>query len=81
MCMMVSMEISASQCRAARALLNWTQGDLAEASGVSKRAIADFETGNRRPIAATLTVLRQALESGGVQFVPHGVANPIDPQF
>ena len=35
--------ITARQCAAARMLLDWTQTDLAEASGASKRAISDFE--------------------------------------
>ncbi|CAA2108977.1 hypothetical protein MBUL_04470 (plasmid) [Methylobacterium bullatum] len=58
--------ISPAQCRAARALLEWTREDLAAASGVSKMTLADFETGKRKPYARTLFDVREALEHGGV---------------
>ncbi|TWH76021.1 helix-turn-helix protein [Azomonas agilis] len=68
--------ITARQCAAARMLLNWTQTDLAEASGASKRAISDFETGKSAPRRVTLDAIEAAfivaglriLESGGVDF-------------
>jgi DNA-binding XRE family transcriptional regulator len=63
-----SMQIKPSQCRAARALIDITQGRLAELSGVSKRTIAHFEAGERSPIPANLAALRQALEGSGVEF-------------
>ena len=39
------MSLSPAQCRAARALLNWTQEDLVRNSKVTKKTIADFERG------------------------------------
>ena len=51
---------------AARALLGWSQSDLEAASGVSRRTIADFETGARVPHARILRDLREALEPGVV---------------
>jgi transcriptional regulator with XRE-family HTH domain len=62
-------QISAAQCRGARAMLGMTQLTLAELSGVSPRAIADFEAENRKPIKATLAALRRALEEAGVEFI------------
>lgn len=62
-------DISSHQCRAARSLLNWTQDDLEGASGVAKKTIADFERGARSPRIATLKMIRDALELGGVDFV------------
>jgi transcriptional regulator with XRE-family HTH domain len=62
------MSISAAQCRGARAMLQISQHALAEASGVSARAIADFEAENRKPIRATAAALRRALEEAGVEF-------------
>ena len=41
------MKLYPSQCRAARALLNVTQDDLARRLGVSRISIAHFETGKR----------------------------------
>src|SRR5437868_5833721 len=43
------MTLSPAQCRAARALLNWSQVDLVRASGITKKTIADFERGANHP--------------------------------
>lgn len=61
--------LTPAQSRAARALLNWSQPQLAEASGTSVSTIRDFETGKRTPIANNLAAIRQALEAAGVQFI------------
>ena len=61
--------LTPAQSRAARALLNWAQPQLASASGASISTIRDFETGKRTPIANTLKALRQALEQAGVIFI------------
>ena len=62
--------ISAAQCRAARALLAWSQDRLSEASSVAKATIANFEVGKRMPYDRTLLDIRDALEAAGVQFIP-----------
>jgi len=49
-----------------------TQLTLAELSGVSPRAIADFEAENRKPIKATLAAIQRALEAAGVEFTNGG---------
>lgn len=64
------MSLVPEQCRAARALLNWSQDRLATASGVSKPTIANFETGKRMPYERTLDDLREALEAAGIEFIP-----------
>ena len=61
---------SASQCRAARALLEWSREDLAAASKVSRAAIADFETDKRIVRERTSDDLRFALEAAGIEFIP-----------
>lgn len=63
------MAISKEQCRAARALLEWTQDRLAVTSSVSKKTIADFETGKRMPYDRTISDLTRALEAAGIQFI------------
>lgn len=68
------MTFSRQQCRAARALLGWTQEQLEEAtvSGgakVAKKTIADFEAGNRTPYERTLADIRRALETAGIVFL------------
>ena len=60
--------ITPSQCRAARALLDWSQKQLAEAAKVGVVTIRNFEGSKSSPINATLEVLRRALESAGVEF-------------
>ena len=67
------MGISNRQCRAARALLGWNQGDLEKAAEVSKKTIADFERDERIPYPRTLAAMQRALESAGVEFLPDGV--------
>lgn len=62
--------ITIAQCRAARALLDWSREDLAEASKVSLRTIVDFERGAREPRDLTLEAIERALSGAGVQFIP-----------
>jgi len=66
------MIVSAAQCRAARALLGWSQDRLAEASKVAKATIAAFEQGKRTPYDRTLVDLRDALEEAGAVFLSDG---------
>lgn len=65
------MTITDAQCRAARGLLNMTRTQLAKRSGVSARAIANFESGKTTPIKANLAILRQTFELFGVEFFAH----------
>lgn len=68
--------ITASQSRAARALLNIPQPDLANLAAVSVSTIRDFESGKRTPIANNLTAIRTALESAGVIFIDQNGNGP-----
>ncbi len=63
------MELSPAQCRAARALLDWSQAQLATACKVATKTLADFERGNRTPYDRTLVDIRAALEAAGVEFI------------
>jgi transcriptional regulator with XRE-family HTH domain len=63
------MSLTPEQCRAARALLDWSQPDLAEASGLTRQTIARFERGARTPHPTNRDTLRAALEAGGVEFL------------
>ncbi len=69
----LTMTISAAQSRAARGLLNWTQQRLAEASGVSQRAINRFEAESSQPIPANRAMIEQALRAAGIEFIENGV--------
>jgi transcriptional regulator with XRE-family HTH domain len=56
------------QCRAARAWLEWSQGELASAANVGLSTVKDFETGKRTPIPSTQTAMRAVLERAGIGF-------------
>lgn len=57
-----------AQCRAARALLNWTQAILAERAGVARKTIADFELASRTLHIRTRRDITATLESAGIEF-------------
>jgi transcriptional regulator with XRE-family HTH domain len=66
--------ISASQIRAARAILNWSQDELADATQLSIATIRKLELGYISPRHTTTQVIRQALEDAGLEFIePDGV--------
>jgi DNA-binding XRE family transcriptional regulator len=62
--------ITRSQCRAARAGLEWTRERLAKEAGLAERTITDFERGARDPHDNNKAAMRAALEHGGVRFTP-----------
>jgi len=70
------MSFTPDQCRAARALINWSQGQLAIASKIAIKTIADFERGSRTPFARTLADMQTALETAGVIFVDENGEGP-----
>jgi DNA-binding transcriptional regulator YiaG len=57
-----------SQCRAARALLNWTQDDLARAAEVGVATVRNFENEKSTPQRSSLKLMQQALEAAGIHF-------------
>lgn len=50
-------------------MIQWSQDDLAKASGVAKRTIASFEAGSAQPHRATISAIRRALEDAGIRFI------------
>jgi transcriptional regulator with XRE-family HTH domain len=66
--------ITIEQIRAGRALLGWTQKQLASAAGLSVRALNMIELGQVVPRADTLRQLYESLSSQQIKFEPdHGV--------
>jgi transcriptional regulator with XRE-family HTH domain len=59
-----------AQVKAARALLGWTQADLADRANLGTATIADFERGKRRPYPATVAAIVAALAAEGVRLIP-----------
>jgi len=60
--------ISVEQIKAARALLEWTQEDLAKSAGVSKPSINTLERRVSNPTKETQEAVQKALEKAGVEF-------------
>src|SRR5713226_4478819 len=65
-------DLSAAQVRAARALLAWSQQDLARKASVGSSTIADFERGQRTPVVNNIAAIRKALEDAGITFLAGG---------
>ena len=61
--------VTASQIRAARALLGWSQRDLADKSLLSETAILKLETEQVDSRTSTLMKVRHALEAAGIEFI------------
>ncbi|WP_010162588.1 helix-turn-helix transcriptional regulator [Sphingomonas sp. PAMC 26617] len=65
------MDMTPQQCRMARAALEWSQQQLADAAAVRQTTVSDYERGGdaRR---STVQKLRAAMEQAGVVFVGAG---------
>ncbi len=61
--------LSPAQCRAARALLGWTQGTLADKAGIARRTVAHFEVGRRALLVRTRREIAETFERAGVEFM------------
>lgn len=61
--------ITAVQIRAARAILNWKQTDLAVAAGVSEMSIKNLEKGQTDPRVSTLRAIEDAFARSGIEFI------------
>lgn len=70
--------VSVRQIKAGRALLGWSQSDLAAKSGVSEPTIARLESmdGQLGGREATAQRIRAALEEGGIQFIDENGGGP-----
>lgn len=66
------MFISIEQIKAARALLKWTQKDLAAYAGLNDDQVHSFESGRTRSLEVLEGIYR-ALTSHGIEFVDGGV--------
>ena len=63
--------IASAQIRAARALLRWSAGDLAAASGIGTATLQRMEVMDGVPSGhiKTLLAIKAALESAGIEFI------------
>lgn len=68
-------DLSPAQVRAARALLAWSQQDLAKAAQVATSTVADFERNARSSAGASVTAFRAAFEAKGITFLAGGAVD------
>ena len=61
------------QIRAARALIGWSQGELADQAGLSQTGIARIENGAHQPNVTTIDKIISAFEKKGIIFILGGV--------
>jgi transcriptional regulator with XRE-family HTH domain len=61
--------LAPAQCRAARALLDMTQPELAEKAGLGLSTIVDFEKTRRQISDEAKRAIRKALEKSGILFI------------
>jgi transcriptional regulator with XRE-family HTH domain len=70
------MAVTSAQVRMARAALNWTVRELAEAAQVHRNTIKNIETGKYAGDAATLAAIEAALKRAGVVFIEENGGGP-----
>jgi hypothetical protein len=68
--------ITPGQCKAARALLELTQGELADAAMLGLSTIVDFEKQRRQVSVLAIRAIRQALAARGVEFIDENGGGP-----
>ncbi|MCF8495637.1 MAG: helix-turn-helix transcriptional regulator [Alphaproteobacteria bacterium] len=61
--------LTIEQIRAARALLDWSQSDLADQAGLSQTGIARIENGSNQPNSKTLKKIEAAFEDASIEFL------------
>ncbi|MDO9428932.1 MAG: XRE family transcriptional regulator [Methylobacterium sp.] len=66
--------MSPAQSRAARALLDWSSGDLAAKVGLGEDVVTGFEAGTGDLASGQIEALRSALMNAGVVFAEDGSA-------
>lgn len=69
---MVVIMITPRQIRAARALLGWSQQQLADKAIVSLNAVTRLERGTVDSRGSTIAAIEKALVKAGIEFLPVG---------
>jgi len=64
------MILECSQIRAARALLNWSQSDLARAAQMASSSVKNVESEFMSTRQDTIKQIKDALECNGIEFLP-----------
>jgi len=67
--------LTPKQSKAGRALLAWSQKELANRAGIATSTVADFERGHRKPVPQNAEAIRKTFEGAGVAFLADGAVN------
>ena len=70
------MPVTSAQVKMARAALDWTVRDLAEATGLHRNTINNIEVGRYAGDPKTLELIEQKLRSAGVEFIDENGGGP-----
>ncbi len=73
-----TMTITPDQIRAARALKNWSQSDLARRVNMATPSIGNIEAGKHTPTPQTQNAIIEAFEAAGIEFIDGGVRHRND---
>jgi transcriptional regulator with XRE-family HTH domain len=68
--------ITPAQCRAARALLDWSQLQLSQKAGVGIVTVRQLEAGLHQPRRSTAVVIERALQDAGIEFIDENGGGP-----
>ena len=64
--------LTPATCRAARALLGWSQDELARRSGVGRVTIADYERGKSALMRGNVALIVATFDAAGVEVIQQG---------
>jgi transcriptional regulator with XRE-family HTH domain len=70
------MLIQANQIRAARGLLDWTVGNLAEKSGIGASQVSAIENGKSAGSIEALSAIVRAFDQAGIELMENGGVRP-----
>src|SRR5262249_26878913 len=70
------MPVTSAQVRMARAALNWSVRDLAQAAQVHRNTVTNIETGRYAGDPTTLAAIVSALKRAGVEFIEENGGGP-----
>jgi len=68
--------ITPGQCKAARALLELTQSELAAAATLGLSTVVDFEKKRRQVSVVAIQAIRHALAARGIEFIDENGGGP-----
>src|SRR6516165_8662832 len=70
------MPVTSTQLRMARAALNWTVRDLAEATGLHRNTITNIEVGRYVGDQKSLGLIEKVLRKAGIEFIDNKSGGP-----